>query len=208
MCNTSLPSSIFVRDRLPRRAYFAVVAILIGCPLGFVGAGAEELRSTWTRDAFAPSRGLLRDAASIPSVAGITPTLDAGALAQFREFRAGELPVERLGVSGGSWACLKLTTAAGRPANGCHFIEFDASALREISEAQELVSGLVLGPKATNSGDPAARETIKYLVPKAQEAWFLGEVARAKASTATVMRLETEAFARARPAGGRAVAGR
>ena len=205
MCKPLPHSSVPLSNSMPRVIQCAAAAILVGGPFGAVIAGAGELCSAWTRDAFAPSRGVLRDGASIPAISGVTPKLDSGVLAQFREFRPGELSVERLGVSGGSWSCLKLTTAMGRPANGCHFVEFEASALREVSEAEALVSGLVLGPRVPRSGDAAARETIKYVVPKAQEAWFLGEVARAKAGTATVMRLEKEAFARA--ASGKAVTG-
>lgn len=204
MCKPLPHSSVPLRNLMPRVIQLAAAAVLIGGPFGEVIARAGELRSTWARDAIAPSRGVLREVASIPLVAGVTPELDSDALAQFREFRPGELSVERLGLSGGSWACLKLTAAAGRPANGCHFVEFEASALRGVSETQELVSGLVLGPRVSKSSDAAARETIKYVVPKAQEAWFLGEVARTKAGTATVMRLEKEAFARA--ASGKAVA--
>lgn len=203
MCNPSSCSSASLYLPSDRAGHILAAAFLI---TGFLGsAGAGELRSAWTRDAFAPSRGVLRPVASVPSVGGVLPALDSGALVQFREFRPGELQVDELAISGGSWSCLKLTNAVGRPANGCHFVELDASVLREVSHAQALVSGLVLGPKATRHGDLSARETIKYVVPKAQEAWFLGELARVKVSTATVMRLEKEAFARA--ASGQILAG-
>lgn len=194
MCNPSPVSFAFFPRPTSRFGLALAAAFLFGSALGSVGAG--ELRSAWTMDAFAPSRGVLRDRASIPSVGGVTPALDPGVLVEFREFGAGELPVDELATSGASWACLKLTRAAGRPANGCHFVELDASVIRGVSDSQALVGGLVLGPKISRRGS-GARETIKYVVPKAQEAWFLGQLAESGADTATVMRLEKEAFVRA-----------
>ena len=195
MCNSLPPSSFPRQFQRVFTSLFVLALIALAAP-ATIGAG--ELRSVWTKDAFAPSRGVLREAGVIPVVAGVSPGLDPGARVHFREFAPGELPVDHLRLSGGSWSCVRLSAAAGRASNGCHFLEFGAALARHVADSEALVSGLVLGAPLPGAADSDARETIKYLVPKAQETWFLRQIASsAPAGGATVRRAERQAFERA-----------